>query len=198
MAASMGSGLSTIPGPPPYGRSSTVRCTSVVCARGSSVPTFNRPRSTARPTMPNPSAPEIISGKRVTTSIFIERLCSLHRPVHQNQTRREINLAQVLWNRGYPVLAFPLHHHHRTRRRVDEVAHLAELHPFQVAHCQAQQVRLVILALTGRRQVGARHLYDRTPQSRRSFAILDALEPRYEPVGVRTALHHSPGDALTR
>src|SRR3569833_31599 len=64
----MGSGLSTIPGPPPYGRSSTVRCGSVVCARGSSVPTLNKPRSSARPTMPNFSAPLIISGNSVTTS----------------------------------------------------------------------------------------------------------------------------------
>src|ERR1700716_1369927 len=66
----MGSGLSTIPGPPPYGLSSTVRWGSEVCTRGSSVPTLNRPRSTARPTMPNFSAPLIIPGNSVTTWMF--------------------------------------------------------------------------------------------------------------------------------
>src|SRR5581483_1840207 len=192
-----------MPGPPPYGRSSTVRCTSLVCARGSSVPTFNRPRSIARPTIPYSKAPVIIPGNSVTTSILIsvapavcarlQRLprgagCSskLRRPVHQNHARRKLDLREVPGNSGYPVLALTLHHHHRTCRAVQEVSHFAKLRAFQVPYQQSDQVRLVILALTCRWQLGAIHLDHSACQRRRSVAILDTFEPRHEPLSVGT------------
>src|SRR5882724_5463153 len=142
----MGSGLSTIPGPPPYGLSSTVRCGSLVCARGSSVPTLNRPRSIARPTMPNFNAPLIISGNSVTTSMFTTvPLLEFQRPIHQDQSGVHLDLAQILRRCEHPVLP-PLgifHHHHRARRCINKLRDVTELHTLEVPDCQSDQVSAI-------------------------------------------------------
>ena len=68
-----GSASITIPGPPPYGRSSTVRCLSVTKSRGFQTPSRHSPRCSARPVTPNRAACPTISGNSVTTSIRILR-----------------------------------------------------------------------------------------------------------------------------
>ena len=52
IAASSGSAFITMPGPPPYGVSSTVRWRSCVKSRGLTVSTVIVPASRARPTTP--------------------------------------------------------------------------------------------------------------------------------------------------
>src|SRR3979411_1198087 len=179
----MGSGLSTIPGPPPYGLSSTVRCGSVVCARGSSVPTLNRPRSTARPTMPNFSAPLIISGNSVTTWMFTTvPLLQFQRPIHQDQSSVHLDLAQILRSREHPVLPpFTIfHHHHRTCGCVNKLRNVAEMDTLKVPYRQSDQVRAIVLALSRRGHRSTLHLDHGTCQSGRGVAILNSLQPRHQ------------------
>src|SRR5262249_33790701 len=71
IAARSGSAFITMPGPPPYGVSSTVRCRSVVKSRGLTVSTAITRASRARPTTPAVSAGSISSGRIVTTVNFI-------------------------------------------------------------------------------------------------------------------------------
>ncbi len=68
-AAAIGSGRMTIPAPPPYGASSTLRCRPIPHSRRSCVRIWTRPRSWIRPGMLAASGPSIIAGKSVTTSI---------------------------------------------------------------------------------------------------------------------------------
>src|SRR5678815_345862 len=70
IAWASGPGSITIPGPPPYGRSSTVRCASVAKSRGFHVRSAHNPRSCARPVTPTLAACCTISGNSVTTSIL--------------------------------------------------------------------------------------------------------------------------------
>src|SRR5689334_4898924 len=66
------SGFMTMPGPPPYGLSSTALCTSCVQSRRSWTPTLIRPLSIAFPSNAARSGARY-SGKIVTTSICIEQ-----------------------------------------------------------------------------------------------------------------------------
>src|SRR5580704_13663081 len=67
-ARTSGSGLSTIPGPPPKGMSSTWRWRSSVWSRRSWAHSSRVPLSSARPTTPTPSGPGKTPGKMVSTS----------------------------------------------------------------------------------------------------------------------------------
>src|SRR5215469_17499179 len=108
----------------------------------------------ARPTTPNSSVPTIMRGNSVTTSIFMEPLFQLRRPVHQNLARREVDPLQVRWCGRHPVLAPTLlpRHHHRARRGLHEVAHGAKRRAFEVANPQTHEVGAVVLALRERRE----------------------------------------------
>src|SRR5882724_4010673 len=197
----MGSGLSTIPGPPPYGLSSTVRCGSLVCDRGSSVPTLSRPRSSARPTMPNFNAPLIISGNSVTTWMSTTvPLLEFQRPIHQDQSGVHLDLAQILRSREHPVLPpFGIsHHHHRTRRCINKLHDVTELDTFEVPHRQSDQVGAIVLALSRRRHLSTLHLDHGTCQSGCGVAILNSVQPCDQPITVRLPLGHSTRYALAR
>ncbi len=65
--ARTGSALSTMPGPPPKGRSSTTRCGPSPCSRRSTKSTRTSPRRVARPNTDCVSRGVNSSGKRVTT-----------------------------------------------------------------------------------------------------------------------------------
>src|ERR1700690_1279596 len=69
IAANTGSGFSTIPAPPPNGRSSAVRCLSVVHLRRSWTATESRPLSRPFPRMLSARKPSSIPGKSVSTSM---------------------------------------------------------------------------------------------------------------------------------
>src|SRR5262245_41415605 len=77
-ALNIGSAFNTIPGPPPYGTSSTTRWRSVVKSRRSCTFTSSVPRSTARPITPSARGRSNIAGKIVTMSNFIAS--NLHTP----------------------------------------------------------------------------------------------------------------------
>src|SRR5882672_5658404 len=84
-ASKKGSGLSTIPAPPPYGESSTVWCLSCVKSRSCTTRTFALPASTARPTMLVAAKGAIMSGNNVTTLIVSIRSIqqTVRHPHHQ-------------------------------------------------------------------------------------------------------------------
>jgi hypothetical protein len=63
----IGSTLSTMPLPPPYGVSSTLWCLSVVKRRGEMQVTCTTPAATALPSSPTLIAASTSSGNRVTT-----------------------------------------------------------------------------------------------------------------------------------
>src|ERR1035438_8623248 len=69
IAANTGSGFSTIPAPPPNGRSSAVRCLSVVQPLRSCTATWSRPLEQALPRPRSERNPSSIRGKRVRTSM---------------------------------------------------------------------------------------------------------------------------------
>src|SRR5690606_29698831 len=67
IASRTGSYFMTMPGPPPYGRSSTVRCRSYANSRGDRCSTASSPRSRARPTTPWRTTGSISSANSETT-----------------------------------------------------------------------------------------------------------------------------------
>ncbi len=67
-ACASGSAIMIMPGPPPYGRSSTVRCASAVKSRGFHVVSDHSPSSYARRVIPCSVIAANIAGKSVTTS----------------------------------------------------------------------------------------------------------------------------------
>src|SRR6187402_1420296 len=100
-ARSRGSAIITIPGPPPYGRSSTVRYRSAVKSRGFHVVSEYSPASSARLVIPLPVIAANISGNSVTTS------------------KRIINPASPIFlpfNVNPPVLQIHIPHHRRDPR----------------------------------------------------------------------------------
>src|SRR5574344_1085021 len=70
MAANTGSGLRTMPAPPPNGRSSAVLCLSVVQSRRSCTLTVSKPRSNAFPRMLSARKPSSMRGKSVRMSMW--------------------------------------------------------------------------------------------------------------------------------
>src|SRR5687767_5605043 len=67
MASTSGCGFITMPGPPPYGASSTERCRSLVKSRGLTKSTVMRPAARALPSRLAASADSNASGNSVTT-----------------------------------------------------------------------------------------------------------------------------------
>src|SRR5687767_11600498 len=78
-ARASGSGFITMPGPPPYGTSSTLRCRSIVYSRRSWTLMSSSPRSTPRLITPSARPASTIRGKIVTMSNFIQLEQSLRR-----------------------------------------------------------------------------------------------------------------------
>ena len=101
-ARTSGSGFITMPGPPPYGTSSTLRCRSVVWSRRSCTSTSSARAAIPRLTTPSASAASTIRGKIVTMSNFtVDRaasknsslleLCAAAFPRSDPATLRRIN-----------------------------------------------------------------------------------------------------------
>src|SRR6185295_15404598 len=176
IAAVIGSGLSTMPGPPPYGRSSTVRCTSPVCARGSSQPRRTMPRSTARPSTPGFTASRTSSGNNVTTSKCMTS--KILGPIHRQQSLALVDDQQVLLGHRNQVLAFASHHHHRVGGRVDEMIDRTQQRAIQVHHRESDEVRAVMFAPLGRRQLFSTDQHQPPGQPARGIAFVDTFEPR--------------------
>src|SRR6478672_5293597 len=118
-----GSGISTMPGPPPYGRSSTVRYESVAKSRGFHTPRAHNPRSRARPVTPYPDACVTMSGNSVTTSIRnIQRLI-IERPVDVDAPRGDVHaIDEPLDPRDQPLATLsPRNPDDRMRTAFDEI-----------------------------------------------------------------------------
>src|ERR1700683_4186778 len=188
MPAHSGSGFNTMPGPPPYGRSSTVRCRSCVCARGSSVPTLKSPRSNARPSTPWRSASSIRAGNSVTTSIRTPKTPPASRS--RFRAAQDARVSSAVRSPAASAPAFVLHHHQRTGRRLEEVLQHSEQRPFGIAHREAFQVLTVVLARRRGRQLVALDQNLAVAQAGRAVAINYTLEFDAHRVSIPLPLQH--------
>jgi hypothetical protein len=91
-----------------------------------------------------------------------------------------------------------LHHHHRTRRRVNKLRNLTELDTFKVPNRQSDQVGAIVLALSRRRHLSTLHLDHGTCQSSRGVAILNSLKPRDQAITVGVPFNQATRYALAR
>src|SRR5687767_12104674 len=147
IAVRAGSTFNTIPGPPPYGRSSTVRCTSVANSRGVVACTATRPASIARPNTPTRTAWSTNSGNSVTTSM---RMSSpVGGPVEHDAPGVEIDRYDSLLDERHPVLALAADDDHRAGRRRAEFLDASQRLAFATECLQAFEIAPVVLA--GRR-----------------------------------------------
>src|SRR4051812_23292721 len=125
IAASIGSAFITIPGPPPYGVSSTVRCRSAVKSRGLTVATVMTPASRARPTTPAASAGSISSGRIVTTVNLIRSppvVRQAVRRIDRDDARREVDrLDELVDERQQPLELAIVDHQQILHPAVDRV-----------------------------------------------------------------------------
>ena len=119
----------------------------------------------------------------------------VQRPIHDNQPRIHLDLAQILTCGEHPVLppVSILHHHHRARRRVNKLRDMTHINTFQVAYRQSNQVSAIVFALPERWHVSPLHLDHAARQSCRGIAILYPVQPRDQPVAMRMSF-----DQLTR
>src|SRR5262245_30733109 len=109
IARSKGSTFITIPGPPPYGRSSTVLCRSSVWSRGFSIVSSRLPCAIARATTPSSVSARNISGKRLTTPTHIASF--LGPPIHDDSFRLPIHFQHHLTDkRDQDVVGSGSHH----------------------------------------------------------------------------------------
>src|SRR5688500_10585916 len=135
IAVRAGSTFKTIPGPPPYGRSSTVRCTSVANSRGVVACTATRPASIARPNTPTRTAWATNSGNSVTTSM---RMSSpIRGPVEHDAAGVEIDRYDSLLDERHPVLTLAANHYDRTCRRRSKLLDAPERLAFATERLQA-------------------------------------------------------------
>src|SRR5918995_530556 len=147
IAVRAGSTFNTIPGPPPYGRSSTVRCTSVANSRGVVACTATRPASIARPNTPTPTAWATNSGNSVTTSI---RMSSPVRgPVEHDAPGVQIDRDDSLLDERHPVLALAADHDDRPGRRRAKFLDASQRFACAAECLQSLEIAPVVLA--GRR-----------------------------------------------
>src|SRR5271154_5705209 len=130
-----------MPGPPPYGRSSTVRCASLVKSRGFHNPTDHNPASSARPLMPLCVTAANISGKSVTTSKRITGFASpVRAPLHLDPPFRQIDLLHHHWHPGKQSGFVPGELRHVVRAVGEHPLHDAEHLALRIHHFQADQI----------------------------------------------------------
>src|SRR4029079_4564904 len=179
-ASRNGSYCSTIPGPPPYGRSSTVRCRSVVKSRGDTCSSAINPRSRARPTTPTLVTGTTSSGNNATTPIrYIRGLSELGRPVRDDHACGEIDAVnhRPVHERDQPLRA-PREHEHVVSAGRNEMIDRAEPIARGRHHLEPFEVGPVILA---RPALGQRRALDhdvRPDQLAGGLAIVDSAQLR--------------------
>src|SRR5258705_4811531 len=156
-ASPHGSGRITMPGPPPYGLSSTVRCTSWVQSRRSCTSTRRWPVASARPTSDSSNGARY-SGKIVTTSTFTNTSFDSRRNLYVEKTVRRIQYDLAAgdvhfghdgpYERDQPGTAIQQPHDKQiTRGRVIDAQHLTEV--FAVGQFRTQAHQLVVVELLG-------------------------------------------------
>ena len=188
IAFDIGSGFSTIPGPPPYGRSSTVRCTSRgVRAR---VLTIDAQHTALHRPAQHAELQRLLDQLGEQCHDF-DAHESCQKSSGQSTTtaaRVLVDAAQVLRGHRYPVLPLALDHHHRVARRVDEMIDHSQQRTFQIPHLETDQVVAIVFAPFRRRQrlaIDENHL---PGQPARGVAFLDTLEPRDPAIALRPRL----------
>src|SRR5437763_6437217 len=188
-----------MPGPPPYGRSSTLRCRSVAKSRGFTVPSDHNPRSSARPVTPYRATASTNSGNSVTTSICIALAASIPRspasiirwPVDHDATRAQVNRIDIRRHqRNQPLTRtarFAGHAQDGMRAGFDESRHPAERGILPIDDAQAHEIGEVYLACPRRRQRVPRHGDARATPRRCILTDSEPLEERNDRIAVLMA-----------
>src|SRR5687768_1376945 len=178
-ARSSGSASITMPGPPPYGRSSTVRYRSAVKSRGFHVVSEYSPASSARLVIPLPVIAANISGNSVTTSKrIISPASPVFRPFNMDPLFAQIHTPHHLRdprNQSRPVAG---HFHHVLRAVEHPLLHHAQDHALLVHDLEAHQVREVVVSCLRLGQRLALHEHLRSSQLLRRLRRFDARELR--------------------
>src|SRR6185295_2298057 len=174
-----GSASITIPGPPPYGRSSTVRYLSATKSRGFQTPRRHNPRSSALPVTPNRAAWPTISGNSVTTSILIRS--EIFAPIDVDPRRIDIHPIDDRRHEGdQPFCAArpgrPRHPQQRMRAVLGQPGYFAEQDTCAVSHGEACQVVPAVLAVAGRGQRASPDADPGTLHRERGFARIHAVQ----------------------
>src|SRR5262245_24994248 len=139
IALSKGSTFMTIPGPPPYGRSSTVLCRSSVWSRGFSIVSSRLPCAIARATTPSSVSTRNMSGKILTTPTHIASF--LGSPVHDDTFCRQIHVRHdVTDKRDQDLAARGSHHDHVVSACLHQFRDLSEHSARLVDYIQTNEV----------------------------------------------------------
>ena len=172
-----------MPGPPPYGRSSTVRYLSAVKSRGFHVVSEYRPASSARLVMPLPVIAANISGNSVTTS---KRITSPLPTPRRSAFSANQPFSPLQGSTAAAALAVPRHLHHVLRAVEHPALHCPEHDSLLVHHLEAHEVREVVVPASGFGSA-SRGTYTVEPFSLRRFAVLQPAELREQ--RARVLLH---------
>src|SRR5712692_3174247 len=179
-ASKTGSGLRTMPGPPPKGMSSTCRWRSCVW-------TWTIPRSMPRPTTPCSNTGPNMAGKIVTTSNLIEifLLCvlGLDQPVRDDDaTRLEIHLQHRVAGGWDQVLDRALAAHPDVvGRPLQDLGDRAEVQARAGLHRQTDDLVVVEPTVPKRAPGGLRVLQVAAPKQLGHRAVVDAQEFQHQP-----------------
>src|SRR5690242_14108780 len=185
-ASPQGSGRITMPGPPPYGVSSTVRCTSCVHRRRSWTATSSTPAERARP-MSDRSSGLRYSGKIVTMSTLMCRPSQFEQARWRGQydpPARDVNGRHDRADERYERLPPVGHPHHEQvgGRPVVDADDLTQRCAVHVHHGEADQLEVVeLVGIVGLADLGR---VDAQPDPARllgAVAVHDALERDDQP-----------------
>src|SRR5690606_5159836 len=116
-ASRIGSYLRTMPGPPPYGRSSTVLWRSLVKSRGDTCSIASSPRSRALPTTPCRATGSTSSGNSATMpTVYTSSVPEARLPVDDDDAPLEVDVDDdVALDEGNHPPFLPAQHDHVVR-----------------------------------------------------------------------------------
>src|SRR5262245_39135552 len=166
-----------MPGPPPYGRSSTVRCRSVVKSRGLSCSRATSPRSAARPTTPVSMTGSTSSGNNEITPKRYIGHSVVGRPVDDDEPEHEVDvLDDAADDERDQTLGRAVEHEHVVPAGREQVIHPAEHDAGRRPHFEPFEIRPIELAGRSRRKPLARHDDVGADELASPIAIVDAMQ----------------------
>src|SRR5688572_8296085 len=167
-----------MPGPPPYGRSSTVRCRSVVKSRGLSCSRATSPRSAARPTTPVSMTGATSSGNNeITPNRYIGGISVIRRPIDDDEPEPKVDLFDDgTDDERDQKLRHAVEHEHVVPAGREQVIDLAQHDAGRRPNFEPFEIRPIELAGRRRGQPLARHDDVGANEVASPIAIVDAVQ----------------------
>ena len=188
----------TIPAPPPYGVSSTLRWRSVVCSRGSCTRTSSRPCARARPSSDASSGPAKYSGK-IVNDVDAHATCRRSGRVRartgRRADRRRRRRSRCSTTNTIGTSAPPSSTSRSCAGFASTATHRAERRAGAVDAPRRRPARAPRARPRGARGVARRSGSPVSVTPRRRFgggAVVDALEAHEHPALVRSRTRRSP------